>query len=643
MQRALSDLIRECDTFEQEGDYRGGLQYIRQALEQISSDEVSIEKLSLLERKARLLTYIGEYSEAQGLVKEIIAQQPETQLRVDALVTLGVCISKTGYLNQAEEYIQRGIDLGHHIKYNSGLYRAFNHLANCIYLVRGQFDLALTFMEQANDFCEDQSGTNWGLSYLRAYIYQIMGDYYRVRQALDDLLTLVKPGTALAGYYYCLWAKLALDEEAIERAKEYLYLALRIASQTGIPELNIDVRLQLSRLHRLQKQLSSAYTWVNDAIQHAQRFQIRYLLGKAILERARVIWETGDFPLADADLLEAQKILSVCEAKYDLSVAAFLQAVWYHQENHSQSEFVWLSAANLIRTYGYVFILEREQELAFPLLATQLRNQNPVIKKASNQLMTELVYIPPARLQISGLGQFAVWQGRRRIADSAWQRRRAGELFRYLLLQPEYAASRDQVLEDLWRGTPLDAALDLFHQATSTLRHILEPDLPNKFPSRYLSVEGERAMLKLPVGSVIDFEQFEQQASLAIQSKNMDNLKKALSMYTGELYPMDRYSDWSQERREKLEETYHRVLLALGQAYLKLESYYNALECAQLILKKDAWFEDAVLLGMQACVGLNNTPRALRMYQGLVNALRQELGILPRQDIQKLAEKLEKR
>lgn len=150
-------------------------------------------------------------------------------------------------------------------------------------------------------------------------------------------------------------------------------------------------------------------------------------------------------------------------------------------------------------------------------------------------------------------------------------------------------------------------------------------------------------MLKLPVGSVIDFEQFEQQVSLAIQSENVDNLKKALSMYTGELYPMDRYSDWSRERREKLEEIYHRALLALGQAYLKLESYYNALECAQLILKQDAWFEDAALLGMQACMGLNDIPRALRMYQGLVNSLEHELGIRPRQDIQELAEKLRKR
>ncbi|MEJ5201349.1 MAG: BTAD domain-containing putative transcriptional regulator [Anaerolineales bacterium] len=643
MRLALSDAIQECDTSEQEGDYHGGLQRVRQALEQLTSAEISPEKFSLLERKARLLTYIGEYSEAQDLVKEIIAQQPDSHLKVDALVTLGVCISKTGNIYQAEEYIQRGIDLGHYIKYNPGLYRAFSHLANSIYLVRGQFDLALTFMEQAAEFCRDQPGINWRLPYLRAYIYQITGDYYRVRQALDDLLTLVKPGTALAGYYYCLWAKLALDEEAIERAQECLYLALRIASQTGIPELNTEVRLQLSRLHRLQKQQASAYTWADDAIQFVQRFQIRHLLGQALLERARVSWEMGNFSLADADLLEAQKILSSCDAKYDLSVAAFLQAVWYHQENHPQSEFAWLSAANLIRTHGYEFILEREQELAFPLLATQLRNQNPIIKKTSDQLMAELARVPPARLQISGLGQFAVWQGRRRIADAAWQRRKAGELFRYLLLQPEYAATRDQVLEDLWTETPLDAALDLFHQATSTLRHILEPDLPNKFPSRYLSVEGERVMLKLPVGSVIDFEQFEQQVSLAIQSENVDNLKKALSMYTGELYPMDRYSDWSRERREKLEEIYHRALLALGQAYLRLESYYNALECAQLILKQDAWFEDAALLGMQACMGLNDIPRALRMYQGLVNSLEHELGIRPRQDIQELAEKLRKR
>lgn len=643
MQPSVANILLECDASEMEGDYPEGLQRARRAFEQLAFERDSIEKLILLERLARFLTHLGEYAEAQELAENVIARNPDSHLAADALVTLGICASKKGNLNQAEEYIQRGIDLGRHTEYNPVLYRAFHNMANCVYLARGQFDLALTFMELANGFCPERSDKNWGLPYLQAYIYQTIGDYHRVRQALDDLLKLVKPGTYLAGAYYILWAKLALDEGELERAQEYLYLALRIASQIGVPELGVDVRMQYSRLHRLQKQLASAYTWADDALQYAQRFQLQRLSGQALLERARASWEMDNFSSADADLVEAQQILSACDAKYELSVAAFLQAAWYHQKHHPQSEFTWLSAANLIRTHGYTFILEREQELAFPLLATQLRNQNPVIKKTSDKLMSELVRVSPARLLINGLGQFAVWQGRKRIPDTAWQRRKAGELFRYLLLQPEYATSRDQILEDLWPETPMDAALDLFHQATSTLRHILEPDLPNKFPSRYLIVEGERVTLKLPPGSTIDFEQFEQQASLAIQSENVDSLKKILSMYTGELYPMERYSDWSRERREKLEEIYHRALLALGQAYLKLEAYYNALECAQKILKQNAWFEDAALLAMLACMGLNDIPRALKIYQGLVNSLEQELGILPRREIQNLVEKLRKR
>jgi LuxR family maltose regulon positive regulatory protein len=235
------------------------------------------------------------------------------------------------------------------------------------------------------------------------------------------------------------------------------------------------------------------------------------------------------------------------------------------------------------------------------------------------------------------LGSFQVWQGRKLIADNGWKRRRAGELFRFLLLQTGFSAGRDLILETFWPDNDPQAAVGLLHQATSTLRHILEPDLPDKFPSRYLSVEGERVTLVMPDSSQVDFLEFEQQITKAIAAQRIDLLQTALQIVRGDLFPTDRYADWSTSRRERITDLYHRGMQALGQQHLAQGAYFDALECSRAIVREDPWNEDAVLLGMQAYVGLRDAPRALRMYQSLEKTLRDELGLIPRSDLGDLA------
>jgi DNA-binding SARP family transcriptional activator len=186
----------------------------------------------------------------------------------------------------------------------------------------------------------------------------------------------------------------------------------------------------------------------------------------------------------------------------------------------------------------------------------------------------------------------------------------------------------------------LSTSQGLFHQATSTLRHILEPDLPDKFPSRYLSFDGDRLMINLPPGSVVDFEQFEQRLPEAIENGGLDALQKALGLYVGDLFPIDRYADWSAGRRDHLEELYLRGLLALGQVYFAQEQYYPALNCARSIIQRDNWNEDAVLLGMRAYFRLGDVPRAIRLYNNLKETLAEDLQLQPRSDLRALADQM---
>jgi DNA-binding SARP family transcriptional activator len=339
-------------------------------------------------------------------------------------------------------------------------------------------------------------------------------------------------------------------------------------------------------------------------------------------------------------LLEAREILTASGGDYDLARAVFLLAAFYDKQKKNLSSKIWLEACDHILKGGYVHILERMRTLAFPLVASHLRNRNARARSAAENLLQDLTRVSPPPLRINGLGQFIVWQSRRRIPDQAWNRRKAGELARFLLLKPNHSAGREEVLDGLWPDSMPTTAMAQFHQATSTLRHILEPDLPDKFPSRYLTVEGERVFLNLPPGTMVDFEQFEQVLPIAMRSMDVDDLEQALSLYTGELFPMDRYSDWSVSRRESIEELYQRGLLALGQAYFRQKQYFESLDCSRKILARDAWNEDAVLLGMQSYVNLRDFPRALRLYRELENTLAKELNLKPRADLRSLTNEL---
>jgi DNA-binding SARP family transcriptional activator len=592
---------------------------------------------------ARLLVRDEQYEESSIRAREILELEHQSQHAVEAIITLGICEAYKNQLDEAERQFHKAADLSRKIGYALGLARALQYLTSLVLVVKGKFHLALTLMEEASYLLDEQGNKHWNEHYLTGLIYQIIGDRRHCRQMLDDLVLQVEPGTQLAAAYYFLWARLALDEEEMEQAKEYLRLGLRVVNRSGTMELNLLFRLEHSRYHRMKNEAPVARTWAEDSLHHAQRYNSKYYTGLALIERAQANWHAGDQSAAETDLHEAIEVLKPLGAAYDLTRIRFLRALWYHQSDRPEAQDAWLEAVQHIVRDGYAFILEKEQDTAFPLVAAYMRSKNAQVRSITDGLLRHLANVPPPALRITTLGQFAVWKGRRRLPDNAWTRRKSGELFRYLLLQQNRAAGREVIIESLWPDHESDKPIDLLHQATSTLRHILEPDLPDKFPSRYIKVEGEHIMLLLPPGSIVDFEHFERALPTAIQMRSADRLQEALNLYSGELFPSDRYADWSEEKRQSLAELHQRGMLALAKAYHDQGQYYNAITCCRQILHIDAWNEDAVLIAMQAFAGMQNVPHALQMYQELERTLKAELNIIPRSDLRELAKSLRQR
>jgi DNA-binding SARP family transcriptional activator len=344
----------------------------------------------------------------------------------------------------------------------------------------------------------------------------------------------------------------------------------------------------------------------------------------------------GDLAEAQEDLAAAIEILTPLQASFDLARChLFLAALLNGASAGGQAvgAAAWREAAVLIVRGGYGFLLEQERALAFPLLAQFMTSADPEVADASSALLGQLARVPPPPLHVRGLGRFQVCRKRRPIPNRAWRQRRAGELFRLLLVSPRHSLLREQVIEALWPGDPPAARQTQFHQATSALRQALEPDLPDKFPSRYVQVEGGRVTLRLPAGTWLDWVAFEEQVRDGAW-------EAAMGLYEGILFPDDLYADWAAVPREHLSNLYIQALHELGRARLEDGRPREALDACRLILGIEPWQESAVLLGMQACLDLEDRASAVRLYRNLARTLQEELDILPQEPLQDLYQSL---
>ena len=138
---------------------------------------------------------------------------------------------------------------------------------------------------------------------------------------------------------------------------------------------------------------------------------------------------------------------------------------------------------------------------------------------------------------------------------------------------------------------------------------------------------------RLPPGSWADLEALEQHA-------RQGQWEAAVSLYQGELLPDDRYADWAAEPREQMARLFVDAALALAQEGLAGGQPREALASVRRVLEIDPWQETAVLVGMKACLALDDRAGALRLYHDLERALRQDLDLAPQAELRQLYQSL---
>lgn len=627
----ITELLQASRAAERAGDAPSALRLAQEALTVAQQTGDAEGQALAVTALAGPHIRLGHYAHARALLEQALADlPPDSPTRERVLIALSACAAETNDLEAAEKYCLQAIDLGRQLGLAPAVVRGLNNLAAGVYTPRGEFALAIAADEEALKLAREHNLLELTWSQLTNLVWTgwLTGQRACTLRWLAELRDVALPDTLAEGYWHLIHGELAREDGDAAQARTHFAAVRSIAEAKGLVELDVLVRLALARLCRAENDAPAAFTWAADALKIAERIGYRHIQGRALVEQGCAAWALGHLAEAATDFRAALTVLTPLRAKFDLARATLMLAAVLAAQDAEDAPVVWGEAATRILDGGYTFLVEQERALALPLIAAHLNAADPGLRALAERLLEQLARTPPLPLHISLLGGLTVRQGAREIDKRALRQRRAGELLALLLLTPQRALSFEQVVEALWpeKGA---AALPLFHQATSALRRALEPDLPEKFPSRYLYVDAGRIMLFLPEGSQLDVEVFEAHCRRA-------EWDAALARYGGELLPEYPYADWSALPRQRLSNKYQHVLLVIARDRLADGLFQEALETCDALLALEPWHEEAVHIAMRASLALHNRTRALRFYLTLERTLREELGIAPEPELQKL-------
>ncbi|MGE5827393.1 MAG: BTAD domain-containing putative transcriptional regulator, partial [Micromonosporaceae bacterium] len=223
-------------------------------------------------------------------------------------------------------------------------------------------------------------------------------------------------------------------------------------------------------------------------------------------------------------------------------------------------------------------------------------------------------------LRIFVLGGFRAEVGGQSVAEEAWRRSGAVALVKLLAVTPGHRMHREQLIEVLWPGLDqaaggrrLTKALHFARRALAAGQLRLRDDL--------LSLDADDLW--------IDVDAFEAAA-------RQGDTDQALALYTGDLLPENRFEEWAQQRREQLRETVVRLLRDHGTELEVRGDYRAAATAFERLVGIDPVDEEAYarLMHLASLDGQRHV--AVRWYGRLVESLREELGVAPTDDLQRL-------
>jgi DNA-binding SARP family transcriptional activator len=218
--------------------------------------------------------------------------------------------------------------------------------------------------------------------------------------------------------------------------------------------------------------------------------------------------------------------------------------------------------------------------------------------------------------------------------------RRARSLLAYLVLHRDRPVHRDLLCGLLWGEHPETEARKALRTTLWRIRSVLEPREEDR--GSFLRMDGPQVTFPGTGGAWVDALEFEASverrafdAPGALSPEATGRLYRAVSLYQGDLLD-GVYDDWCNVDRERFSLAYLGVLERLMNHHQFQGQWLAAISFGRQLLRKDPIREHVHRQLMICHLSMGDRPSALRQYEACVRLMREELGVEPMEETQRL-------
>ncbi|MEN6326065.1 MAG: BTAD domain-containing putative transcriptional regulator, partial [Syntrophomonas sp.] len=542
---------------------------------------------------------LGNLTSAKALIEKLLAdpyvQENEFVLGEIYIIYVFFCML-AGDHKKLAEICHELLHLGQ--KYNVPHQLGFAHrsLAH-LYLREGHYNEARKeFGLSQDDFIRANNIsyahlTDLDLLLLRVKAGENAGDLLADTQCILDRLSSCPGGVGLDDYALSVGGIIAMDAGQIELARQRFEEVSLKCTRNGARQVLANAQLFLARLHLIQGNEGEADNYLREALSAAET------------EKWEYFWNWHD-----------ETMYAMCRRALLKNIhptwAARILSRWFPQRTCQEAGYLLLYPDQKVRISITSIIENIVQETGVPVI------------------------------HVIFLGGFHVFVNGVEIKPSQWKTKKAGNLYKYLLIK-NGKHPKEKIIEELWTGTDP-------HRGDASLRMALTHVRKALGINNRESIILRRGMIYInpEIEIYTDYELFSSIVDNSFQDTAFENpvlvdsLKQAVQLYRGEFLPDNIYDDWTAGLREQMRQLYLQVLLRLIQCYRQQDKLSPAIQACHHYLTLEPGNELVCKAAMEMLWLTGQKQHALSLYQELAGFMSNEYNAAPSKEISSLFKRI---
>lgn len=171
--------------------------------------------------------------------------------------------------------------------------------------------------------------------------------------------------------------------------------------------------------------------------------------------------------------------------------------------------------------------------------------------RVSNQLGVALAKRVGPKLEVADLGRVRLRVGARSI-DLSGMRRKPASLLLYLVTRPNFTATREQVLDELWPDNDPTSASNSLNQSLYFLRRDIDPWYEDELSIEYVPFQGDIVWLDPDLVRVDSARFLAATRTERAHAGDADRALSVLDQYGGQFAPEFEYEQWADPWRSRI-------------------------------------------------------------------------------------------